>query len=91
MGTLDLSDFDADELSVLKSSPGSLTVVNFKGDPQASGYGHDYFRTNPAVSSDLVLLLRYGLKPGEPGRPLEDLGLKFWRVPPGYPNAVGTQ
>jgi hypothetical protein len=24
------------------------------------------------------------LDPGPPGRPLEKLGFKFWRVPPGY-------
>ncbi len=40
---------------------------------------------NPAVSSDLVLMIRYGLKPGEPGRPLEHIGLNFWRVPEDYP------
>jgi len=87
LGTLDASDFEAAELRVLKSNPGLLTVVNFKGSPDAPGFGHSYFRTNPSVSSDLVLLLRYGLKPGEPGRPLEDLGIGFWRVPPGYPNS----
>ena len=91
LGTLNLSDFDPDELAALESNPGNFTVVNFKGDPEASGFGHDYFRTNPAVSSDLVLLLRYGLKPGEPGRPLEDLGLKFWRIPTGYPDNVSIQ
>jgi len=51
----------------------------------SSGYGHDYFRTNAAVSSDLVLKIRYGFKPGEAGRPLEHIGLNFWRVPDGYP------
>ena len=88
LGTLDLSDFDASELAVLKSSPGTISVVNFKGDPDGKGFGHDYFRTNPAVSSDLVLLLRFGLRPGDPGRPLESLGLNFWRIPTGYPEHV---
>jgi hypothetical protein len=35
--------------------------------------------------ADLVLMLRDDLDPGPPGRPLEDLGLNFWAVPPGYP------
>jgi hypothetical protein len=39
----------------------------------------------PTVSSDLILMLRDDLDPGPPGRPLEPLGFKFWRVPPGYP------
>jgi len=30
-------------------------------------------------------MLRDDLDPGPPGRPLESLGNKFWRVPPGYP------
>jgi hypothetical protein len=30
-------------------------------------------------------MIRYGLKPGETGRPLENIGLNFWRVPEGYP------
>jgi hypothetical protein len=28
------------------------------------------------------LMLRYGFKPGEAGRPLEHIGLNFWRAPP---------
>jgi hypothetical protein len=35
------------------------------------------------VSSDLVALIRYGLKPGEPGRPLEEIRRPFWRIPAG--------
>ena len=30
-------------------------------------------------------MLRDDLDPGEAGRPLEHIGLLFWRVPPGYP------
>ena len=30
-------------------------------------------------------MLRDDLGPGTPGRPLEHLGLKFWRVPEDYP------
>jgi hypothetical protein len=29
---------------------------------------------------DLVALLRYRLKPNEPGRPLEEVKRPFWRV-----------
>ena len=41
-------------------------------------FGHVYFTTNPRVSSDLIQLLRYGKKPGDPGRPLESLGPAVW-------------
>jgi esterase/lipase superfamily enzyme len=45
--------------------------------------GHSYFTSDPAVSSDLIALIRYGLKPGEPGRPLEEIKRPFWRIPAG--------
>ena len=83
LGTLDLSELSEDEIAATSANATGITIVNFKG--KSSSFGHDYFRTNPAVSSDLVLALRYGLKPGDPGRPLEPLGLFFWRIPPGYP------
>ena len=34
--------------------------------------GHSYFHSNPAVSSDLILALRYGAKAGSPERPLRE-------------------
>ena len=45
--------------------------------------GHSYYTSDPKVSSDLVALVRYGLRPGEPGRPLEEIKPPFWRVPAG--------
>ena len=74
----------------MKSSPSNFAIVNFSGAADAEGaagdyYGHSYFRDAPMVSSDLVLLLRDDLDPGAPGRPLEYAGLRFWRIPPGYP------
>ena len=51
-------------------------------------YGHSYFYRHPAVSSDLILLLKEGRMPGSRnGRPLikEDEG--FWTVYEQYPNA----
>ena len=49
------------------------------------GFGHSYFRNAPTVSSDLIIMLRDDADPGSPERPLEYIGAKFWRVPPGYP------
>jgi esterase/lipase superfamily enzyme len=49
--------------------------------------GHSYFYTNPAVSSDLVLILRYDKDPGEEnGRPLIERSYNFWEIHDGYPN-----
>ena len=43
--------------------------------------GHSYFTSDPAVSSDLIAMIRYGLAPGAPGRPLEEIQRPFWRIP----------
>ena len=42
---------------------------------------HGYYISNPRVSADLIAMLRYGLKPNEPGRPLIEVMRPFWRVP----------
>ncbi len=84
VGTLEISELNEQEIKTMKANAARVTIVNFDGG-RSTGYGHDYFRTNAAVSSDLVLKLRYGFKPGEAGRPLEHIGLNFWRIPEGYP------
>ena len=83
IGTWTLDELDEAEIARMKAYAGRVNIVDFEGE--STGYGHDYFRTNPAVSSDLVLMIRKGLKPGEAGRPLENAGLNFWLIPDGYP------
>jgi len=83
LGTVALNKLTASEQALVKSNSARITVVNFQGE--SKGFGHSYFRTNPAVSSDIALLLRYGFKAGSAGRPLEHVGLSFWKIPPGYP------
>ncbi len=83
LGTLGIDELNEEEIGRMKANASRVTVVNFQGE--STGYGHSYFRNNPAVNSDLVLMIRYGFKPGEAGRPLEYIGLNFWRVPEGYP------
>lgn len=47
--------------------------------------GHSYFYANPAVSSDLILLMRYHLGPGaENGRPLGTRAKGFWTIDDQY-------
>ncbi len=60
----------------------NFAIVDCSGISDASDspgdrHGHSYFRNSPTVSSDLVLMLRNDLDPGEAGRPLEHLGLHF--------------
>jgi esterase/lipase superfamily enzyme len=90
LGTLGIEELPDAVGALLDYSESNLAIVNFQGasDARVSGgdrYGHSYFRNAPTVSSDVVLMLRDDLDPGPPGRPLESLGHRFWRVPPGYP------
>jgi esterase/lipase superfamily enzyme len=43
--------------------------------------GHSYYTSDPRASSDLMAVLRYGLRPNEPGRPLEEIERPFWQLP----------
>ncbi len=62
--------------------PGRSGLADFiQVDGKTDASGHGYFLSNPAVSSDLVALIRYGLKPGDPGRPLVEINRPYWRVP----------
>jgi esterase/lipase superfamily enzyme len=58
---------------------GIVDVIQVQG--RTDLFGHSYFVSNPAVSSDLIALLRYGLRPNDPGRPLEEVQKPFWRTP----------
>lgn len=53
--------------------------------------GHDYFHSNPSVSSDLILMLRDGREPGaKNGRPLVEMFENFWEIRDGYPQNMKT-
>ncbi len=57
---------------------GFLDVIQIRGTTDL--FGHGYFVSNPRASADLIAMLRYGLKPNEPGRPLVEVKRPFWRV-----------
>ncbi len=60
--------------------------VIYRGE-EGGRYGHGYFRSNPAVSSDVLIVLRYGSLPGaENGRPLKSLGGNYWLIDDNYLN-----
>ena len=52
---------------------GRLDLISNQGK-RTDIFGHSYFTTNPEVSSDLIELVRYGKRPGEPGRRLIQTG-----------------
>ena len=70
--------FSADEIEAIALLR-AVDIVEVRGTTDF--FGHSYFVSNPQVSSDIIAMLRYGLRPNEPGRPLEQVAGSFWRVP----------
>ncbi len=82
-----LGDARADDLSMeqrrILSQVNQLQVI--RADVVRSGIGHDYFHSNPAVSSDLIRILRDNRGPGaENGRPMTRLEDGFWEIREDY-------
>jgi esterase/lipase superfamily enzyme len=86
-GTLSSSIFSPAELEALRSNKTVQIIDARVSNP--GPYGHSYFHSNPAVSSDLILLMRYQLPPGsQNGRPLRVDQKGFWVIDDHYPEEV---
>ncbi len=85
LGKLDQAKLSVKDKESIRERAAKRSLIRFEGGV-SDKYGHSYFRMNPGVSSDIVLLLRYGFAPGTPERPLVPLAPGFWKIPPGYPN-----
>ena len=90
IGNMEIDNMTPETKTSMEKGNANLAIVNFvpTSDNQITGkdgFGHSYFRNAPTVSSDLIIMLRDDADPGSPERPLEYIGAKFWRVPPGYP------
>ena len=80
MGESDLNEYQLEQLQ--KMNQLNLIRVNAKLD----FLGHGYFISNPAVLSDLILILRDNRDPGvENGRPLRKTSGGFWILDEHYP------
>ena len=77
-GTEDLTD----EMRV--SLEASQTYI-VNAEVSAGFIGHGYFHSSPAVSSDLILMLRDNLGPEDPGRPLIKRDVRFFEINDRYP------
>ncbi|MFO1313205.1 MAG: alpha/beta hydrolase [Burkholderiales bacterium] len=87
LGRLDRTMLTPDQLKHLRTL-GMIDIIQVEGT--SDFIGHSYFRSNPEASSDLIALLRYGLRPNEPGRPLQEVQKPFWRTLSGE-KAVAAQ
>jgi hypothetical protein len=85
LGKLDPAKLSVKDKESIRERAAKRSLIQFEGGV-SDKYGHSYFRMDPGVSSDIVLLLRYGFAPGTPERPLVPLAPGFWKIPPGYPN-----
>ena len=82
IGKLDISDI-APEVREILSRSDQVQVID--ANVNTGFLGHSYFITNPAVLSDLILILRDGKGPGpEKGRPLEREDGGFWAITDSY-------
>jgi len=78
LGRIVATAFTADQIEAIALLR-AVDIIQVRGTTDF--FGHRYFLSNPQVSADLIALLRYGLRPNEPGRPLEHIEGPFWRVP----------
>ena len=78
LGRIDATMFTPDQIEAI-GNLGAVDIIEV--DRATDFFGHSYFISNPRVSADIIAMIRYGLKPNEPGRPLEQIVGSFWRVP----------
>lgn len=84
LGSLRPDVFTKDELLALRQSKHVAIIEARVSKP--GPFSHSYFYENPAVSSDLILLMRYDYGPGpENGRPLSIGKDSFWYITDKYP------
>lgn len=66
-----------------------MNVAFINVDGVSSFLGHSYYRMHPGVLSDITIVIRDRLMPGDEGRPLIHEGVNFWRLRENYPNFAG--
>jgi len=78
LGRINSEMFTPHEMKEM-STWGEVNVIQVRGTTDF--FGHSYFESNPRVSADIIAMVRYGLKPNEAGRPLEQIAGPFWCIP----------
>jgi esterase/lipase superfamily enzyme len=87
LGRIDATMFTPDQIAMIGGLD-AVDIVEVQGSTDF--FGHHYFVSNPKVSADMIAMLRYGLRPNDPGRPLEHVAGPFWTVPVESPASTST-
>ncbi len=83
LGRLGASALGKGQVARVSASVENANLIDLKGEGGA--FGHGYFHDNPAVSSDLIQVIRHGRKPGKKnGRPLKKLRKGYWVITDDY-------
>jgi esterase/lipase superfamily enzyme len=87
VGGLTAKDVSPERIAALKSGRLGVDVIDVRVK-QKGAHGHTYWIDNPAVLSDVILVLRDDRAPGrEHGRPMLQAESGFWEIHDGYPHA----
>ena len=85
LGSATIADLSPEGIEALSSDRLGHDVIEVKVRDKGA-HGHSYWIDNPAVLSDVILILRDGLLPGrEHGRPLIRADTGLWELHDGYP------
>ena len=76
LGQLNPKERDPNEVAKAPQDIGLADFIEYEGD--GGSFGHAYFLSDPNVNADLVGLIRYGLKAGDPRRPIAEIKRPFW-------------
>jgi len=80
-GRLNIKDINKNERNIFHAV-GNVSLIKV---PKSGNFiGHDYFHSNPAVSSDLINLILYKSLPGSIKRPLKRIENNFWSLDSDY-------
>ena len=77
LGLIDATMFTPDQIRKIDGLD-AVDIIEVRG--ATDFFGHRYFVSNPNVSGDIVSLLRFRLRPNDPGRPLQQVAGPFWRI-----------
>ena len=77
LGRIDAKMFSATQIAAI-AALGAIDIIQVRG--RTDFFGHGYLASNPQVSADIIAMLRYNLRPNEPGRSLEHVTGSFWQV-----------